>query len=82
MIAQATLQCLPVNYPKPTMAKFLNSQSQAWEIMLSPHAMYQPIKAWEAMLSQHAMHLTLPIREPAEAQNDRREGRNFSGSLA
>ena len=43
MSAQATLQCLPVNYPKPIMAKFLNSQSQAWEMMPSQHAMHQPI---------------------------------------
>ena len=56
MIAQASLQHLPVNYPKPIMAKLLNSQS----------------KAWEMMLSQHAMQLTSPIKEPAEAQNDRR----------
>ena len=56
MITQATLQCLPVNYPKPIMAKLLNSQSQAWEMMLS----------------QHAMQLTSPMKEPAESQNDRR----------
>ena len=40
-------------------------------------------QAWEAMLSWHAMQLTLSIKEPAEAQNDRKgEGRDFSGSLA
>ena len=43
MTAQATLLCLPVNYPKPIMAKLLNSQSQAWQMMLSQHAMHQPI---------------------------------------
>ena len=45
MTVQATLQCMPVNYPKPIMAKLLNSQSQSWEMMLS----------------QNAMQLTLPI---------------------
>ena len=65
MTAQATLQCLPVNYPKPILAKLLNRKSQAWE----------------AMLSQNAMQLTLPIKEPTEAQNDRRRvGRDFSDS--
>ena len=29
-------------------------------------------QALEAMLFQHAVQLTLPIKEPAEAQNDRR----------
>ena len=43
MTAQATLQCLPVNHPKPIMAKLLNSQSQAWEMILSQHAIPQPI---------------------------------------
>ena len=43
MTAQATLQCLPVNYPSPITAKPLNSQSQACEMMLSQHAMHQPI---------------------------------------
>ena len=40
-------------------------------------------QAWEAMLSKQAMQLTLPIKEPAEDQSDRKgKGRNFSGSLA
>ena len=39
-------------------------------------------QAWEAMLSQHAMQLTLPIKEPAEGEKDEEgEGRNLSGSL-
>ena len=67
MTAQATLQGLPVNYTKPIMVKLLNSQSQAWGVMLT----------------QHAMQLILPIKEPVEAQNDRRrDGRDLSGSLA
>ena len=67
MTAQATLQGLPVNYPKPVTAKLLNSQSEAWE----------------AMLSKIAIQLTLPIKEPAEDQIDRRgDGRDFSGSSA
>ena len=43
MTVQANLQCLPVNYPKPIMAKLLNNQSQSWEMMLSQHAMDQLI---------------------------------------
>ena len=58
MTAQATLQCLPVNYPKAIMAKLLNSQSQASEMMLS----------------QNTMQLTLSIWEPAEAQKDEMGG--------
>ena len=46
MTAQDILQYLPVNYPKPIMAKLLNSQSQAWEIILSQHATHQPITGW------------------------------------
>ena len=39
--------------------------------------------AWEAMPSQHTMQLTLSIKGPAEALNDRRgQGRDLSGSLA
>ena len=34
------------------------------------------------MLSQHAMQLTLPIKEPTEAQSNGREGGDLSGSLA
>ena len=61
------MTALPVNYPKPITAKLLYSQSQAWEVILS----------------QHAIQLTLPIKEPSEAQNDRRgEGWDFSSSLA
>ena len=83
MTAQVTLQCLSVNYPKPITAKLLNNQSQAWEMMLSQHAMPSQSQAWEVMLSQHAMQLTLSIKEPAEAQNDRRgQSRDFSCSLA
>ena len=55
MTAQATLQCLPVNYPKPIMAKLLNNQSEGLEMMLSQHAMCHPPKALEIMLSHHAM---------------------------
>ena len=58
MTAEATLQCLPANYPKPITAKLLNSQSQAWEMMLF----------------QNAMQLTLLIKEPAEAQKDKTGG--------
>ena len=58
MTAQSTLQCLPVNYPKPIMAKLLNSQSQAWEMMLF----------------QNAMQLTLPIQEHAKAQKEKMGG--------
>ena len=36
------------------MAKLLNSQSQAWE----------------AMISQNTMQLTFPIKDPAEAQKE------------
>ena len=43
MTTQATLQCLPVNHPKPIMAELLNSQSQALEMMLSQHAVCQSI---------------------------------------
>ena len=57
MTAQAILQCLPVYYPKPITAKFSDSQSHAWEMMLS----------------QHAMQFALPIKELAEAQNNRME---------
>ena len=45
MTAQATLQCLLVNYPKLITTKLLNSQSLAWEMMLSQHVMHQPITA-------------------------------------
>ena len=58
MTAQATLQCLPVNYPKPITAKLLNSQSQTWEVMLS----------------QYAMQLTIPVKEPAEGQKEEMGG--------
>ena len=51
MTAQATLQHLLVNYSKPITARLLNSQSQAWEMILS----------------FNAMHLALPIKQPAEA---------------
>ena len=43
MTAQATLWHLPVDFPKPIMAKLSNSQSHALEMMLSQHAMCQPI---------------------------------------
>ena len=36
---------LPVNYSKPIMVELLNSQSQAWEMMLSQNTMCQPIIA-------------------------------------
>ena len=61
MTAQTTLQGLLVNYPKPIMAKLLNSQSQPWEIMLSQHAMPSQSRAWEAMLFKNGMHLAPPI---------------------
>ena len=81
--AQATLQCLPINYPKPIMAKLLNSISQAWEMMLSKHVTYQPITSLGSNASQNTMQLALSIKEPAEAQKGRQEeGRDFSGSLA
>ena len=34
------MTALRVNYPKPIMAKLLNSKSPAWEMMLSQHAMW------------------------------------------
>ena len=74
MTSQATLQCLLVNYPKPIIAKILNSQSQAWEMILSQHAMHQPTQAWEIMLSPNTMQLTLPKKEPAEAQKMETKG--------
>ena len=43
MTPQATLQCLPVYYHKPIMAKLLNSQSLACGMMLHQYAMLQPI---------------------------------------
>ena len=54
MTAQATIKCLPVNYPKTIMAKLLNSQTWAWEMILA----------------QNAMQLMLPLKEPAEAEKD------------
>ena len=75
MTAQVTLLCLPINYPKPIMAKLLNSSSQALEIMLSQHAMHQPITGLEMMLSLNVMQLTLPIKGPSETQEDRDERR-------
>ena len=64
MTAQTTLQCVSASYHKPIMVKLLNSQSQALEMMLS----------------QNAMQLTLPIKEPADAQNDK-EGKRVETSL-
>ena len=67
MTAQASLQYLPVGYPKPIMAKLLNNQSQAWEMMLP----------------QNVMQLIFPIKEPAEAQKDTMgEGRDLCSPLA
>ena len=48
MTTQPTLQCLSVNYPKPITAKLLNSQSQAWEMILSLHGMHRPITEYNA----------------------------------
>ena len=53
MTAHATLQSIPTIYPNSITAKLLNSQLQAWEMMLS----------------QSPMQLTLPIKEPAEDQS-------------
>ena len=65
---ESCMTALPINYPKPIIAKVLNSQSQTYEMMLY----------------QHAIQLTLPIKEHAEAHNNREEeeGRDFAGSLA
>ena len=53
-----------------------------WEIMLSQHAMHQPITGLGNDSVSACNQLTLPIKEPAEAQNDRRgEGRDFFSSL-
>ena len=62
----------------------MHSQSQAWEVMLSQHAMCQPIIALEDhIISACNAVKTLPIKEPVEAQKDEEgEGRDFSGSLA
>ena len=70
MTAQATLLCLPVNYPKPIMAKLLNGQSQAERRCYPNMLCASQSWAWEIMLSQNAMQLTLPIKEPAEAEKD------------
>ena len=43
MTAHTILKGLLVNYPKLVTVKLLNSQAQAWEMMLSQHAMDQPI---------------------------------------
>ena len=70
MTAQATLQCLPVNYPKPIMTKLWNSQLQAWEMTPSQHAMHQPITGLENDAITESNEANTPIKEPAEAQKD------------
>ena len=63
---------------------WLHSLSQAWEVMLSKHAMCQAITGLgsDAIPAYNAVN-TLPIKEPAEVQKDEEgESRNFSGSLA
>ena len=84
MPAQTTLQFLAVDYPKPIMAKVLNSQSQAWEMMLSQHAICQPITGLGNNAIPECNAANAPLKEPAEAQKDKTGGggRDFSGSLA
>ena len=58
------------------------SQSKAWEMMLSQHAMHQPITGLGSDAIPACNAVNTPYQKPAEAQNNRRgEGRDFSSSL-
>ena len=62
------------------------NQLQAWEVMLSQHAMHWPITGWgnDAIPACNSVK-TLPIKEPENLQKLRKmegDGRDFSGSLA
>ena len=80
MTTHANLQCLPVNYPKPIMAKFVSSQLQAWEMMLSQHAMCQPIKGLGSNDTPEYNAANTPhIR--ASRSSEREDGRKVETSL-
>ena len=74
MTAQATLQHLPVNFPKPIMAKLSNSQSQAWEMILSQHAMHKPVTGLGNDTIPECNAANNPIKESAEAQTEKMGG--------
>ena len=84
MTAQAALQCLSVNYPKPIMAKFLNSQKQALKMMLPQKAMHQPITGLGNDAIPECIGANTPhIRACRSLERLKwEEGRDFSGSLA
>ena len=43
-------------------------------MMLSQHALHQPIIGWVADIIPECNAAYTPMKEPAEAQNDREEG--------
>ena len=55
----------------------MRSQSQAWEMMLSQHAICQPITGLGSDAIPACNAVNTPYKEPAEAQKDREKGRGY-----